>query len=192
MALASSTATIRRGTASRSPSRSRRPSSSAASPSRASWMPGDVAAVGDRGQGLCPQVANPLGVQDQGVGALVEELGGQGAQHGGAAAAAGGADQDVRQQVFTTLLPGAALLSVPPLPRVRIGSATLFVMKPSFDSQPPLALCRLSTPISSVTFIGPGRSRSALPGRAPRGPSCRPLRARSPTQATRRRDRRHE
>ncbi|MEV7296656.1 hypothetical protein AB0N79_34295 [Streptomyces microflavus] len=53
-------------------------------------------AVGDGGQGLGPQVGDPLGVQDQGVGALVEEVGGQGAQHGGAAAAGGGADQDVR------------------------------------------------------------------------------------------------
>ncbi|WP_158706443.1 MULTISPECIES: hypothetical protein [Streptomyces] len=57
---------------------------------------GDVAAVGHRRQGLRPQVGDPLGVQDQGVGAMVEELGGQGAQHRGAAAAAGGADQDVR------------------------------------------------------------------------------------------------
>ncbi|WP_097968621.1 hypothetical protein [Streptomyces sp. or20] len=58
---------------------------------------GDVAAVGDRGQALRPQVGDPFGVQDQGVGALVKELGGQGPQHGGAAAAAGGADQDVRR-----------------------------------------------------------------------------------------------
>ncbi|MEU7650355.1 hypothetical protein [Streptomyces huasconensis] len=57
---------------------------------------GDVPAVGHGRQALGPQVGDPPGVEDQGVGALVEELGGQGAQHGGAAAAGGGADQDMR------------------------------------------------------------------------------------------------
>ncbi|MYW46031.1 hypothetical protein GT045_35200 [Streptomyces sp. SID486] len=57
---------------------------------------GDVAAVRDRGQVLRPQVGDAGVVEDQGVDALVEELGGEGAQDGRAAAAGAAADQDVR------------------------------------------------------------------------------------------------
>jgi hypothetical protein len=54
---------------------------------------GDVAAVGDRRQVLGPQVGDAGVVEDQGVGALVEELGGEGAQDGRAAAAGAAADR---------------------------------------------------------------------------------------------------
>ncbi|MEV5177256.1 hypothetical protein AB0L10_40785 [Streptomyces flaveolus] len=59
----------------------------------------DVAAVRDRRQVLRPQVGDAGVVEDQGVGALVEELGGEGAQEGRAAAAGAAADQDVRGDV---------------------------------------------------------------------------------------------
>lgn len=57
---------------------------------------GDVAAVGDAGQAAGPPVRGPLEVEDQGVGAVVQELGGQGAQDGRGAATGAGADQDMR------------------------------------------------------------------------------------------------
>jgi hypothetical protein len=57
---------------------------------------GDVAAVRDRWQVLRPQVGDAGVVEDQGVRALLEELGGEGAQDGRAAAAGAAADQDVR------------------------------------------------------------------------------------------------
>ncbi|MFD9489145.1 hypothetical protein [Streptomyces sp. NPDC059991] len=60
---------------------------------------GDVAAVRHRRQVLRPQVGDPLGVEDQGVGALLQELGDDGAQVGRAAPAVGGADRDVRRVV---------------------------------------------------------------------------------------------
>ncbi|UUU28411.1 hypothetical protein [Streptomyces sp. DSM 40750] len=43
---------------------------------------GDVAAVRHRRQVHRPQVGDPRGVEDQGAGALVQELGGDGAQDG--------------------------------------------------------------------------------------------------------------
>ncbi|MEU7282493.1 hypothetical protein AB0A69_27505 [Streptomyces sp. NPDC045431] len=60
---------------------------------------GDVAAVRDRRQVLGPQAGDAGVVEDQDVGALVEELGGEGAQDGRAAGAGAGADQDVRSGV---------------------------------------------------------------------------------------------
>ncbi|WP_141746195.1 hypothetical protein [Streptomyces sp. EN16] len=57
---------------------------------------GDLAAVGDAGHAAGLPVRDPRVVEDQGVGAVVEELGGEGAQDGRGAAAGAGADQDVR------------------------------------------------------------------------------------------------
>ncbi|WP_190078689.1 hypothetical protein [Streptomyces daghestanicus] len=58
---------------------------------------GDVATVRHAGQALGPPVGDPLEVEDQGVAAVVQELGGEGAQDGRGAAAGAGADQDVRR-----------------------------------------------------------------------------------------------
>lgn len=61
--------TVRRGTSSRLVRRF----SSVARSTRASWMPA-IAAVGHGRQFLRPQVGDPRGVEEQGVGVLVQEL----------------------------------------------------------------------------------------------------------------------
>ncbi|MFF3632166.1 hypothetical protein [Streptomyces sp. NPDC002164] len=72
---------------------------------------GDVAAVRHPRQAARPRLGDALGIEDQGVPAVVQDLRGQGAQGGGGAAAGGGADQDVRRvgvQVDADRLPVGA------------------------------------------------------------------------------------
>jgi hypothetical protein len=90
---------------------------------------GDVAAVRDRRQVLGPQAGDAGVVEDQGVGALVEELGGEGAQDGRAAAAGAAADQDVRGGVdVSTAMARPSVLR--PISAAESGSASSCSRRP--------------------------------------------------------------